>query len=417
MNIGFLSTRLAGTDGVSLEAAKLATLLSRRGHAIYYCAGELDVDGPEGVLEPEMHFEHPEIRAIHALAFDGSDSSSLRQRIAESVDRLRGGIRRFIDRFDIDVLFLQNVLAIPMNLPLGIALTEEIAQHRVRTLAHHHDFYWERERFSRCAVQDLLDASFPPSNPEIRHIVINSLAQHELYARRGVRSVVLPNVLDFENGPNERDHRVRAFRKELGLSTQDLVILQPTRIVPRKGIELAVELVSRLSERIAPRRAVLLISHPAGDEGTQYLAHLMEIADRADVRMILAADRVIPHRGAEDGIPFAFDLRDAYESADFVTYPSLIEGFGNAFLEAIYFRKPLLVNRYPVFVSDIEPCGFDVIAVDGTLDEETVARVAALVSNPCQIAQMTEHNYRVAKSCFSYRVADSVLCSLLDGWP
>jgi len=34
-------------------------------------------------------------------------------------------------------------------------------------------------------------------------------------------------------------------------------------------------------------------------------------------------------------------------------YPSLFEGFGNAFLEAVYYRKPMLVNRYSIFIADI----------------------------------------------------------------
>jgi len=36
MNIGFISTRIAGTDGVSLEIAKLATILRRLGHDCCY---------------------------------------------------------------------------------------------------------------------------------------------------------------------------------------------------------------------------------------------------------------------------------------------------------------------------------------------------------------------------------------------
>jgi hypothetical protein len=58
-------------------------------------------------------------------------------------------------------------------------------------------------------------------------------------------------------------------------------------------------------------------------------------------------------------------LWDVYPHADFITYPSLYEGFGNAFLEAIYFKKPLLINRYAIFVRDIEPKGFDLITMDG----------------------------------------------------
>ena len=413
MNIGFVSTRLAGTDGVSLETAKLAELFSRMGHQVYYCAGELDPEGPRGLLEPEMHFEHPEIRAIHDLAFGGPDSARLRERIARSADRLREAIERFIDGFRIDLLVPQNALAIPMNLPLGVALAQEIARERVPAIAHHHDFYWERERFSPCAVQDLLDTSFPPASDTVRHAVISTLARQALYTRRGIRSVVLPNVLDFEQGPRDRERRVREFRRSLGFASDDLVVLQPTRIVPRKGIELAIELVSRLSKRLAPRRVHLLITHHAGDEGIDYLKELQRIAGETEVDLVLAADRVADRRVAGDASSERFDLRDAYESADFVTYPSLIEGFGNAFLEAVFYRKPLLVNRYAVFVSDIEPCGFDLVTIDPWIGEETVTAVADLMTNPRRTEEMTEHNYGIAEMHFSYRTADSVLRSLL----
>jgi hypothetical protein len=47
----------------------------------------------------------------------------------------------------------------------------------------------------------------------------------------------------------------------------------------------------------------------------------------------------------------------SYAHADFVTFPSLYEGFGNALVEAMYFRMPTLVNRYSVYVSDIAPLG------------------------------------------------------------
>ena len=53
-----------------------------------------------------------------------------------------------------------------------------------------------------------------------------------------------------------------------------------------------------------------------------------------------------------------YTLWDLYHHADFVTYPSIYEGFGNALLEAIYFRKACLINRYSIFIRDIEPKGF-----------------------------------------------------------
>ncbi|MBC7238975.1 MAG: glycosyl transferase family 1, partial [Chloroflexi bacterium] len=86
--IGFLSTRLAGTDGVSLETAKIATIARRLGHEVFYCAGELDADSPPGMLFPEMHFAHPEARRIHDEAFIGPAPADLRARIAAMAKRL-----------------------------------------------------------------------------------------------------------------------------------------------------------------------------------------------------------------------------------------------------------------------------------------------------------------------------------------
>ena len=41
-NVGFVSTRLAGTDGVSLETFKWAKVFASQGLKCFYFAGELD---------------------------------------------------------------------------------------------------------------------------------------------------------------------------------------------------------------------------------------------------------------------------------------------------------------------------------------------------------------------------------------
>ncbi|MBW2336879.1 MAG: glycosyltransferase family 1 protein, partial [Deltaproteobacteria bacterium] len=41
LNIGFVSTRFAGIDGVSLESSKWARVLEDEGHACFWFAGEL----------------------------------------------------------------------------------------------------------------------------------------------------------------------------------------------------------------------------------------------------------------------------------------------------------------------------------------------------------------------------------------
>ena len=90
----------------------------------------------------------------------------------------------------------------------------------------------------------------------------------------------------------------------------------------------------------------------------------MHLAESASVDLRFVDARVVAKRGTDAQGRKTYSLSDAYRQADLVTYPSLYEGFGNAFLEAMYFRKPIIVKRYSIFITDIEPKGFQVIPVD-----------------------------------------------------
>ena len=153
--------------------------------------------------------------------------------------------------------------------------------------------------------------------------------------------------------------------------------MQPTRVVPRKGIELAIELVGRLEDP----DAVLLITSPAGDEGLDYLVQLERLAEKHHVRLAYAADRFAPDHEGKPLRP-AHSLHDAYLAADLITYPSLYEGFGNALLEALFYGVPVVVNRYPVYVADIAPLGLKLIELDGTVTDDDGRRRAGRPRQP-----------------------------------
>src|SRR5512136_3030908 len=67
--IGFVSTRFAGTDGVSLESAKWAEVLERLGHVCFYLAGSSDRPPERSMIVPEALFTHPDVQAIYTTAF------------------------------------------------------------------------------------------------------------------------------------------------------------------------------------------------------------------------------------------------------------------------------------------------------------------------------------------------------------
>lgn len=414
-NIGFISTRFAGADGVTLEASKWAVVLTKNGHTCFWFAGELDRNPKRSMLVPAAHFQDEQnVWISNQIWGKKSRPAEVTDKIQQIKSELKRQLREFISRFSIDILIVQNVLTIPMQVPLGIALTELIAETRIPTIAHHHDFYWERTRFLVNAVGDYIRMAFPPNLHNIEHVVINSAAQEELALRTGVSSIVIPNVLDFESPPAINGKRTRKLRDFIGLKSGDIMVLQPTRVVQRKGIEHAIALVKELKDP----RFKLIISHEAGDEGFEYAEWLKShAADQGVDLRLLDLNIDDPWNLSDEEMQKKTDgytLMDIYPHADFITYPSLYEGFGNAFLEAIYFKKPLLINRYAIFVRDIEPQGFDLIVMDGFLTRKNIEQVKEIIMSSERREQMVENNYSIAAKHYSYSVLQKKLNYLLN---
>jgi hypothetical protein len=140
--IGFVSTRFAGTDGVSLETAKWATVLERLGSTCFYFAGECDRPPDRSHVVPEAFYRHPDIAALNELAYpaetaamaapggpvgqDGSPGSqsarpaAMTDRIHVLREHLKHELRAFVARFEIELLVIENASSIPLNLPLGL---------------------------------------------------------------------------------------------------------------------------------------------------------------------------------------------------------------------------------------------------------------------------------------------------------
>lgn len=432
--IGFISTRFAGTDGVSLETSKWATVLERLGHRCFYFAGECDRPDAVCYMVPEAFYQHPTIAAINQAAYSGSQEVTRAARIEQPLladlyqdffsiyarppeitrqiqtikDHLKGHLIAFARRYQLELLIIENAATIPLNLPLGLALTEFIAETGYPTIAHHHDFYWERQRFQVNCVMDYLVAAFPPPLPSVRHVVINSLQAQQLAWRTGLNSRVIPNVMDFDTPPPPPDEYTRTVRTDFGLAPDEYFVLQPTRVIQRKGIEHAIELVKRLD-----LKAKLVISHASGDEGDAYEQRVREFAHLLGVEVRFEADQVQDARGVTPSGQKVYTLGDVYPHADLVTYPSSIEGFGNAFLEAVYYRRPIVVNNYSIYEVDIKPKGFQVVWFDGYINTQTLQKTRHLLQHPLEAQEWAEQNYALAHRYFSYTVLERRLEALL----
>jgi glycosyltransferase involved in cell wall biosynthesis len=425
-NVGFISTRFAGTDGVSLETEKWADVFEKVGFDCFYFAGELDRPHEQSYFVEEAHFQHPEIKDITRSCFGTRRRERLvTQKIYHLKDIIKDRLYEFVEKYKIDLLVPENALTIPLNLPLGIAITEFISETGTPTIAHHHDFFWERQHFTTNSCWEFLNMAFPPHLPSIQHVVINSSADNQLSLRTGISATIIPNVMDFENPPpivggfrscgldsNNSTPTVDRYasdvRRALGVGDKEVLILQPTRVVKRKGIEHAIELVNRLG-----MKAKLVISHASGDEGYDYERRVREYSKLMKVDTYFVSNIINEKRGRTKNGRKIYTLEDVYPHADLITYPSTFEGFGNAFLEAIYYCKPIVVNTYSIYAMDIKPKGFSVIEIDGFVSDDAVRKTRKVLTDDELRTKMVQHNYETAKKYFSYSVLNKKLKNLI----
>ena len=447
--IGIFHYKVGGTDGVSLEIDKWKQVLEEMGHTVHLCAGDLGT--VRGTLIEEMYHHRPDAERLNYNTFcqlrDYADEAVYKAELLRLAEAIERKLRAFVGEKGINFLIPQNVWSVAASPSVAIALARVMRDLQLPALAHSHDFYWERTGgvALTCATAiELADKYLPPRDPLARHVVINSLAQRELAERKGIEASVVPNTFDFDAPPWQSDDYNQDFRARIGLEENDLLILQATRIVQRKGIELAVDFVKALDspERRAclrqrglfdgrsfddDCRIVLVLAGYSEDPTGRYLTLLKHKIERAGIDALFIGDLVGGRRQTREGQKI-YSLWDTYVFADFVTYPSLWEGWGNQFLEALRARLPLLLFEYPVYRADIGGKGFRVVSVGSEIQgrddlglvqvEQSLIEAAAnqaveLLTDAELRRQTVEHNFQVGRQHYSLGALQGYLSRLM----
>jgi len=420
MNVGIVIGRIGGVDGVALETEKWAEVLRRLGHDVYVLTGELEADVPGCTVLQELAFSHPAILREQDDAFlvQDADEAELVARLRRDAASIEWDVLRWLASNRIDVLITQNSMTLPRHLTMGMALTRVIERTRIPTIAHDHDFHWERgDRYAThyAGVRDIIEECFPPTAPNITHVVINSSCRDSLEERHGIKAHVVPNVMDFDAGFGQRDEFNRRLPAELGLRQDDIVLFQMTRIVRHEGIETAIELVERLDDS---RIRLVVTGDATDDRNGEYLSELkLRVARlRRPDQVQFAAHRFGNARVAANGQAGKFSLSDGYASADACTYFGRYDGFGNAFVEALAARVPIFVNNdEPVFRADIGAMGLRTVRIENNeLTDRAVDEIRAVLTDPEHRAHIADVNHEVGRQHFSYDVLGRRLGELLD---
>jgi len=448
--IGIFHYQVGGTDGVSLEIDKWKRVLEEMGHTVHLCAGDLGT--VEGTLIEEMYHHRPDAERLNYNTFcelrDYADEAAYKVELLRLADAIEHKLRDFVEEKGIDFLIPQNIWSVAASPSASIALARVMRDMQLPALAHNHDFYWERTGgvALTCATAiELADKYLPPRDPLARHVVINSLAQRELAERKGIEASVVPNIFDFDPPPWQADDYNQDFRARIGLRANDILILQSTRIVQRKGIELAVDFVKALGNperraRLQQRglydgrsfdddsRIVLVLAGYSEDPAGRYLNLLKQKIKRTGIEALFVGDLVGGRRQTRDGQKI-YSLWDTYVFADFVTYPSLWEGWGNQFLEALRAQLPLMLFEYPVYRADIQDKGFRVVSLGSEVQgrdelglvriEQSVTEAAAdqaveLLTGTELRREIVEHNFEVGRQYYSLEALRGYLSRLIE---
>jgi glycosyltransferase involved in cell wall biosynthesis len=430
--IGIVHYKVGGTDGVSLEIDKWKAVLEGMGHKVHLCAG--DLGQLEGTLIEELFHHLPDVERLNTNTFinfvDYSDEDEYRVKLENIAKTIEEGLLNFVRQKGIDYLIIENLWSNSTSPPASLAASRLVRSTGISTLAHHHDFYWERVdgiALTNGTALELIEKNKPPRISCSQNVVINSLAQEELLARKGIASSVIPN-------------------EQLGFTEADVLILQATRIMPRKGIELAFDFVNALNhpDRRArlekcglydgrsftkDSRIALVLAGYTEDEITgEYIKKLKRKRDEAATDAIFIEDMIGGSRRTENGKKI-FALWDTYVYADFITYPSYWEGWGNQFLEALRAKLPLMLFEYPVYKADIEDKGFSVVSLgsdlaygeDGLVHvparkiEEAADQAVDLLTDFTLREEVVESNFEIGRRHYSLDALGKYLLPIIDG--
>jgi mannosylglucosylglycerate synthase len=339
--VAVVSYRLGGTDGVSIEAAKWARAFGELGATVTTIAGA----GVADHIVPD----------IAAGATDPVDIEQLAELTRSA-----------------DLVIVENCCSLPLNPKAGQALAQVLAGRPA--ILRHHDLPWQRSLYAH--------ESPPPDDFAWWQVTINERSRLELSAR-GIEAVTFYNCFDPDIATGDQE----ATRRRLGVVDGELLVLQPTRAIPRKNVPGGVLFTRALG-------GTYWLLGPAEDG---YGPELERILDRAAVRVIR-------------GMPEGRSMADAYAACDVVVLPSTFEGFGNPSVESALHRRPLAVGTYPV-ASELRRFGF--LWFDASDQTAAVAKTARWLRAPDR--RLLVQNERIAKERFSTRDLSERLRALVTG--
>ena len=422
MNIGIIIGRIGGIDGVALEAEKWIEVFNRLGHTTYIISGQFQerkINSVTETLVPEMSFFSPESFWEQKKAFHHPETElkDLLEHIEYYAKTISNQIINWTTKHKINLLVSENASALPAHLSMGLGIKNAAEKLGIPIITHDHDFAWERgKRYvsPHPEITKLINDVFPLRLPNSYHAVINLHGQKTLKEKFNRDSIVVPNVMDFDIEFGALNNHNISLKKDLGLAENNIVLSQVTRIVRRKGIDVAINLINKLNDK---NIKLLITGNHADDEESIYYNELVEQIHNLNLyKQVIFADHLINNTGINTKIDNMYSLSDTYANSTACTYFSTYEGFGNAFVESILSKTAIFVNNYkPVYMPDIGSKGFRTVMLeDNNLTNAAAQNMSEIIYNKKLNKEITDYNFELGKKYFSYSTLQQKLEELIE---
>jgi hypothetical protein len=469
INVGIIHSLIGKNDGVSIVIDQTVNaMVQDLGIAlgnIFFLAAH---SSPRFNAETNDIFWHKnDLHKQIVGHFCDEPSDGLDELIHSKATEAKCIIANWVKKHNIDLLIAHNT-SHPYNFITAVGLgyyIEELRDQGIiwpKVMVWWHDSYFERPQFAtpNKVIQKYLKylpgtevdglAFINSTQPEIAKKLFLTLNYFRTEKFFDERAVVIPNTSSIDWDWKKQDWNSNrlvsppidnyneSFLNDIGLVCEiqkrgftlgdTVLLLQHTRIVPRKKIETAIDFAFELEkkyEKEKKRKCVtLIVSGHSGDEQANYKNFLKEYYNQklaenknSKVVLIFGENCILSHRDIiVDKKYYSFyEIPSVIASYGGIgTYFSEIEGFGNNLLEMISFGLPVVINKYDVYKFDIEQLGFTLPSIEnGILTESIVDEGYRLLNDFFYRNETVKHNLQVLHIKLDHRIIAEKLKPLI----
>jgi glycosyltransferase involved in cell wall biosynthesis len=330
--------------GVEEVVRQQASLFFRNHHLVKIIAGtggQFD-NRFEIELNPLLGSRCREIMNLH------SRLEERREQFFRYVERIEQYLEQALA--DFDLLIAHNVLTMHYNLPLTYALHRLADSGKIPVISWNHDspyFYQNYPEFLDGEMWQILRQF----NPNIHYIAISESRKQQFRQLYGPQADlhVIPNGIDPIRFFRLDNTTVRVIQ-ESHLFEAELLLVQPSRLHPRKNIELSIRVIRALQDRGVAARLLLTGAYDPHEANTvDYYRKLKKLARELRVEKDILIMAEYYFRSGEKLSADRIIIRDLYLIADLLFMPSLQEGFGIPLLEAGMIKLPIVCSDIAPF--------------------------------------------------------------------